>query len=82
METTKVISLRISYDRYAKVILECDAKGINVSEFIERKIAAAETSKKFKEEIVQRIESAYETIDSSPTIAKNKLRRALKFIEG
>ena len=82
METTKVISLRVSYDRYAKVILECDAKGINVSEFIERKIAAAETSKKFKEEIVQRIESAYEIMDSSPTIAKNKLRRALKFIEG
>jgi len=82
METTKVISLRISYDRYAKMILECDAKGINVSEFIERKIAAAETSKKFKEEIVQRIESAYEIMDSSPTFAKNKLRRALKFIEG
>jgi hypothetical protein len=62
--------------------LECEAKGINVSEFIERKIAATEASKKFKEEIVQRIESAYEIMDSSPTFAKNKLRRALKFIEG
>ncbi len=82
METTKVISLRISYDRYAKMILECEAKGINVSEFIERKIAATEASKKFKEEIVQRIESACEIMDSSPTFAKNKLRRALKFIEG
>ena len=82
MEPTKVISLRVSYEKYEKMILECEAKGINVSEFIERKIAAADALKKFKEEIVQRIESANEIMDSSPTIAKNKLRRILKFIEG
>jgi len=82
MESTKVVSLRIAYDKYEKMILECDAKGITVSEFIERKIAAADALKKFKQDIVQRIESAHEIMDSSPTIAKNKLRRILKFIEG
>ena len=55
---------------YEKMILECDAKDITFSEFIERKIAAAGAVKKFKEEIAHRIESAYEIIDSSPTFAK------------
>jgi hypothetical protein len=81
MEPTKVISLRVSYEKYEEIILECEAKGISVTEFIERKIAAAGAVKKFKEEIAQKIESAYEVIDLSPTFAKNKLRRALKFIE-
>ena len=77
---TKVISLRISYDKYEKIILECEAKGITVTEFIERKIAAAGAIKEFKKEVIQRIESAYEFIDASPTYAKNKLRRVLNFI--
>ena len=82
MESTKVLSLRIPYPQYEKIVLECEAKGITVTEFLERKIAAAGAVKEFKEEIAIKIESAYETIDSSPTIAKNKLRRILKFIEG
>ena len=82
MESTKVLSLRIPYPQYEKIVLECEAKGITVTEFLERKIAAAGAVKEFKEEIANKIESAYETIDSSPTIAKNKLRRILKFIEG
>lgn len=77
---TKVISLRISYEKYEKIILECEAKGITVTEFIERKIAEAGAIKKFKEEVIQRIESAHEIIDASPNFAKNRLRRALIFI--
>jgi hypothetical protein len=80
MESTKVISLRISYDRYAKMILECDAKGINVSEFIERKIAAAGAVKEFKKEIAEKIESAMNSLDRSTTHAKIKLRSILEFI--
>jgi hypothetical protein len=70
MKPTKVISLRVSYEKYEEIILECEAKSISVTEFIERKIAAAGAVKKFKEEIAQKIESAYEIIDSSPAFAK------------
>jgi hypothetical protein len=41
MESTKVFSEKVSYDRYEKMIFECDAKDITFSEFIERKVASA-----------------------------------------
>jgi len=37
--STKVVSLRLPYDKYANIILECEAKGITITEFFERKIA-------------------------------------------
>jgi len=80
MESTKVISLRVSYEKYEKMILECDAKGITITEFIERKIAAAGAVKEFKEEIAQKIESAIKSLDRSTTHAKIKLRNILEFI--
>jgi hypothetical protein len=80
MESTKVVSLRIAYDKYEKMILECDAKGITVSEFIERKIAAAGAVKEFKKEIAEKIESAMNSLERSTTHAKIKLRSILEFI--
>jgi hypothetical protein len=80
MESTKVISLRVSYEKYEKMILECDAKGITITEFIERKIAAAGAVKEFKEEIANKIESAYKHVDSFPEIAKRRLEKLLDFI--
>ena len=81
MESTKVVSLRIPYAQYQEIVLECEAKGITVTEFFERKIAVAGAMNEFKKEVIQRIESAYESIDKSSTFAKNKLRRILNFIE-
>ena len=80
MKPTKVISLRVSYEKYEEIILECEAKGISVTEFIERKIAAAGAVKKLKEEIAQKIESAMNSLDRSTTHAKIKMRSILEFI--
>jgi uncharacterized membrane protein len=38
MKDTKVISLRIPYNRYEKILLECEKKQISVTEYIERKM--------------------------------------------
>ena len=80
MKPTKVISLRVSYEKYEEIILECEAKGISVTEFIERKIAAAGAVKKLKEDIAQKIESAMNSLDRSTTHAKIKMRSILEFI--
>ena len=80
MESTKVLSLRIPYPQDEKIVLECEAKGITVTEFLERKIAAAGAVKEFKEEIANKIESAYKHVDSFPEIAKRRLEKLLDFI--
>lgn len=43
--STKVISLRIPYERYAKILLECQNKDISVAEYIDRKISYSEQIK-------------------------------------
>jgi hypothetical protein len=81
MESTKVVSLRIPYMQYEKIVLECEKKGITVTEFFERKIAMANSIKEFKKEITQKIESAVKSIDSSTTLAKIKLRGVLDILK-
>jgi hypothetical protein len=48
MESTKVVSLRIPMNTYETIILECEAKGITVTEWFERQIATAKKSKSAK----------------------------------
>jgi hypothetical protein len=80
MEPTKVISLRIPYTKYEKMILECERKGITITEFIERKIAVADSIHEFKLEVSKKIEDAYVYIDQEKVFAKSKLKLLLRSI--
>ncbi len=80
MEPTKVISLRIPYAIYEKMLLECEHKGITVTEFLERKIAVADSIQEFKQELAMKIEDALSYIDHDKTFAKNKLVRLLRAV--
>ena len=80
MGSSKTVSFRISYENYEKILLECDAKNITVSEFIERKIAIAGAVNEFKNEVIKKLEDACVMIDNQPSMAKNKLKRILNFI--
>lgn len=78
MKDSKVISVRVSESKYEKILLECEAKGITVSEYLERKMALAGSIKELKKDIAEKVESAYRFIDLTPRFAKNKLMRILK----
>lgn len=80
MESTKVISLRIPYNRYEKIVLECEAKGITIAEYLERKIAVAGAVNELKVELTMKIEAAYKFVDSNPDFAKRRLNALLNFI--
>jgi hypothetical protein len=43
MTKTKVVSFRIPIESYDKILIECEKKGISVSEWYERKIAIAKS---------------------------------------
>jgi uncharacterized membrane protein len=45
---TKVISLRIPYSRYENILLECEKKQINVTEYIERKMILDDSESKIQ----------------------------------
>jgi macrodomain Ter protein organizer (MatP/YcbG family) len=82
MESTKVISFRLPYSEYQKIILECEAKGITTSEYIERKIAAAEATDQFKKKITSKLKivSLYFSLD--PESAKDKLDKIIDLMKG
>lgn len=56
MEKTKTISIRIDINLYEEIILECEKKGINITEWLDRKIAVANNAKVVKEELLDRLE--------------------------
>ncbi len=81
MEPTKTIALRVDLKFYNHILLECDQKNINITEWIERKLAIAENAKDIKNEILDRLESilASENVDSNTN--KIRLRKLLRLIE-
>ena len=48
MESTKVVSLRLGMGTYETIILECEAKGITITEWFDRQIASAKKVKTIK----------------------------------
>lgn len=55
MNSTKTISLRIDRAFYNEIIRECDIKGINITEWIERKIAHSDNLKSVKKELLLKL---------------------------
>lgn len=82
MESTKVVSLRLPMGTYETIILECEAKGITVTEWFDRQIAAAKKAKTVKSQIVKKMEQVYDLGLEFPALAKQKLKRVIRFVEG
>lgn len=78
METTKVVSFRIPYGIYERILLACEEKDITISEYIERKMATAESVEELKNDIALKVEDAYNYIDSYPVFTKARLAMLLK----
>ncbi len=82
MESTKVVSLRLPMGTYETIILECEAKGITITEWFDRQIATAKKTKTVKFHLVEKMEQVYDLGLDFPVLAKQKLRRVIRFVEG
>ncbi len=82
MESTKVVSLRLPMGTYETIILECEAKGITITEWFDRQIATAKKAKTLKYQILEKMGHVYDLGLDFPVLAKQKLRRVIRFVEG
>jgi len=81
MESTKVVSLRLPMGTYETIILECEAKGITITEWFDRQIATAKKAKTLKSQLVEKMEQVYDFGLEFPGLAQRKLRRVIRFVE-
>jgi hypothetical protein len=82
MESTKVVSLRLPMGTYETIILECEAKGITITEWFDRQIATAKKAKTIKSQLLEKMEQVNDLGLDFPVLAKQKLRRVIRFVEG
>lgn len=82
MESTKVVSLRLSMGTYENILLECEAKGITITEWFERQIAIAKNSKTLKAQLLEKLNQVYDFGLDFPAFAQRRLRKAIRFVEG
>ena len=82
MESTKVVSLRLAMGTYENILIECEAKGITITEWFERQIAIAKKAKAVKSQLVEKLEQVYDFGLEFPALAHRKLRRVISFAEG
>jgi hypothetical protein len=82
MESTKVVSLRLPMGTYETIILECEAKGITITEWFDRQIATAKKVKNVKSQIVEKMEQVYDFGLEFPGLAQRRLRKVIRFVEG
>ena len=82
MESTKVVSLRLAMGTYETIILECEAKGITITERFERQIATAKKAKAVKSQLVDKLEQVNYFGLEFPGLAQRKLKRVIRFVEG
>ena len=82
MESTKVVSLRLPMGTYETIILECEAKGITITEWFDRQIATAKKAKAVKSQLVEKMEQVYDFGLEFPELAQRKIRRVIRYVEG
>ena len=80
MNATKVVSIRLALETYDDILIECEAKGINVTEWFERKIALAKRSKAQKAKLVSDLEDIIERWSDFPQLGKRKLNKVISEI--
>ena len=81
MESTKVVSLRLGMGTYETIILECEVKGITITEWFDRQIATAKKVKTLKSQLVEKMEQVYDFCLEFPGLAQRKLRKVIRFVE-
>jgi hypothetical protein len=81
MESTKVVSLRVAMGTYETIILECEVKGITITEWFERKISMAKNAKKVKKDIVEKLSDVFHYGLELPLIAKRRLNNVIRYID-
>jgi hypothetical protein len=81
MESTKVVSLRLGLGTYETIILECEAKGITITEWFDRQIATAKKAKTLKSQLVEKMEQVYDFGLEFPGLAQRRLRKVIRFVE-
>jgi hypothetical protein len=80
MNATKVVSIRLALETYQDILIECEAKGINVTEWLERQIVLAKRSKAQKAKLVSDLEDIIERWSDFPQLAKRKLNKVISDI--
>ena len=81
MEPTKVVSFRIPMDTYENILIECESKGITVTEWFERQIAIAKKAKKVKATLVEKLKGVYDYGIKFPELVQGRLRRVICYAE-
>jgi len=82
MESTKVVSMRIDRNKYDKILIICNKNKIPFSEWMEGRLAIADSNDEMISKICERIEEAIDVIDIIPAAAKRRLRSLLRDLEG
>jgi hypothetical protein len=67
---------------YETIILECEAKGITITEWFDRQIATAKKAKAVKSQLVDELEQVNYLGLEFPGLAQRKLKRVIRFVEG
>ena len=81
MNSTKIISLRVPMDTYEDILIECDAYGTNVSDWIFTKITRAKKSKLVKSQLLEKLEQLNETVENYPSLLQVRINRLIRFVK-
>lgn len=81
MESTKTVSLRVDRGYYDRILFESEQRGINISVWIESKIAIADNVKKSKKEILNRIESILASERQDSNVNLIRIRKLFRYVE-
>ena len=75
---SKVLSLRVSQARHAEILIECDSRKINCSEWLETQIAIAANHTKQMKNIEDEILKLMESYERNPQGVRWRFRALLR----
>jgi hypothetical protein len=79
---TKVISLRVSQARYEEILIECDSRKINCSDWLETQLAIAANHTKQMKNIEDEILKLMESYERNPEGVRWRFRALLRKVSG
>ena len=79
---SKVLSLRVSQARHAEILIECDSRKINCSEWLETQIAIAANHTTQMKNIEDEILKLMESYERNPEGVRWRFRALLRKVSG
>jgi|688.fasta_scaffold251870_2 hypothetical protein len=79
---SKVLSLRVCQARHAEILIECDSRKINCSEWLETQIAIAANHTKQMKNIEDEILKLMESYERNPEGVRWRFRALLRKVSG